>query len=795
MQKSLSLSKLTPYPIYIVGIFLIIIQILNIFPFMFTPIGWGKTIVFRIIFSVMLFLFACQILFKKIDLNLLIEKTKPVKNILTILVLIIIIYAISAVFSVDQQMSLWGEPSRAGGFINFALYIIFGIFLFFVIKEKDWQKIIDLTVLLGIIVSIVAVFQQFGIFGKYLVPFSFRPISTIGNAIILSTYLVLMSFLPISLGIKTDKLWRKIFYFFASALSIFVTIVFVQTRGAYIGLFFGALCFFFFYPKRIGKLKLKIATLLAIFLLSAFSFKIFMDKHVEYYQKIPPIISSALDRGLSVFEGTKIIESRISAWEISLKALKEKPIFGFGPENFRIAFDKYYDPSLPIIGPNSNGDAPTEWWDRAHNFIFDISITAGLPALLLYIALFFVLIYTLVKGIKNDKENAILYNGFLATFIAYLTTLFFSFDNFDTYLIFFILIGFLMFLSSNYKIQYQSFANQDKNEKYSGFFIKSLNKLYPFRIPISIILFIFLAYFVLVNNIKPLRINEKLNIANFYASENRCDKALEILNIIPDNSTIINSFVNQTYAHTVYDCQKSNIKPAITLAQKAVEVLIKNAKNQPNQLQNWIALSEYSEILIEEKNKLTDNSFVPNAEMLNLKSEAISYFQKAISLSPKRQLILKDWAKLGISTADYKLANEKADTCISLNENYTYCLWLKAIIEGYLGNTAEFDRLSIIAKQGGIQTESAESLQMIANMYIKTNNYKDLISVYIKLIELSTEKTANNKTQKAQLYASLAVAYQKIGKTKEARESALKILEIEPSAKPLVDEFLKTLSQ
>jgi len=44
-----------------------------------------------------------------------------------------------------------------------------------------------------------------------------------------------------------------------------------------------------------------------------------------------------------------------------------------------IAFDKYYDPSLFKITSSNN----LVWWDRAHNFIFDIGVTAGIPALMI----------------------------------------------------------------------------------------------------------------------------------------------------------------------------------------------------------------------------------------------------------------------------------------------------------------------------------------------------------------------------------------------------------------------------
>jgi tetratricopeptide (TPR) repeat protein len=283
-----------------------------------------------------------------------------------------------------------------------------------------------------------------------------------------------------------------------------------------------------------------------------------------------------------------------------------------------------------------------------------------------------------------------------------------------------------------------------------------------------------------------------MNIASYDVSKNKCDSALERVDAVLNSKTIIDSFVKQRYAGIAFDCQSQSQNPAL-LAENVVKALKTNAESHPARLQNWIALSEYSNILIEQKNKLTNNDFVPSQEMMVLKTRANSAFEKAVSLSPKRQMIFKDWAKLGISTADYNLAEEKADACIALNQNYVYCWWLKALAKSYLGDKAGFQELLSTAKEKGLETEGKEILELMANMYIKTNDYNNLIDTYLKIIAITPEKTAAEKTAKAQLYASLATAYKEVGKIKEARESALKILELEPNAKPLVDEFLKTL--
>ncbi|GAI66785.1 unnamed protein product, partial [marine sediment metagenome] len=57
------------------------------------------------------------------------------------------------------HFSLWGNPYRSGGFVNFSFYIIFAVITFLIVRQKDWQKIWDFTIIVGILISIITIFQ------------------------------------------------------------------------------------------------------------------------------------------------------------------------------------------------------------------------------------------------------------------------------------------------------------------------------------------------------------------------------------------------------------------------------------------------------------------------------------------------------------------------------------------------------------------------------------------------------------------------------------------------------------
>lgn len=77
-------------------------------------------------------------------------------------------------------------------------------------------------------------------------------------------------------------------------------------------------------------------------------------------------------------------EARILVWESAAEAIKEKPFFGWGLENFSIPFTKYFNNELYLKENFSE-----IWFDKAHNFFFDLLVSVGLVgAMALFIVLF-----------------------------------------------------------------------------------------------------------------------------------------------------------------------------------------------------------------------------------------------------------------------------------------------------------------------------------------------------------------------------------------------------------------------
>jgi O-antigen ligase/tetratricopeptide (TPR) repeat protein len=756
---------------YLIGIFLILaLPLLNIPP-LFYPAAWGGTITFRVIFSVLIFIFTRELLIKEGYFKEIISKIKNIPSLVSIpLAIFTGLVILSTIFSMDPLFSFWGSPYRGDGSLNLILYIIFAVFCYLVIKTDDWKKVFNAGIGAAVLVSFIGLAQQFKFLGgDFLVSYATRPPSTLGNPDTLATYLLLFIFLALVLSFKEKNLYFKIFYFSSFVLFLFV-IFLTLCRATFLGLAVGLAWFLFFYrfkKQSLNKYKIIVGILLIIVLSS-------LIYYFNSNSTFPKIIQN--NNTLMLLKSRLSIKDvlggngRISGWKIAWQGLKDKPLLGYGPENFSIAFDKHYDPKLADINTSFGGT----WWDRAHNFLFDTGITMGIPALITYLVFFIFLFYLLHKIKREDSDNSLICLGIQTTFIAYFVNNFFSFDAFGTYIILFLLIGYTLFLVSK--------NNAEKiiriNERTKG-----LKKLILF------LLFIFLIWFLWQDNIKPLVINSSINWADYYTGleQPSCEKAKAKMEKVINNHSFLDSYVYISYADVFRVCNLDENRSAQekeNFSKIAIKTLQNAVKIRPYYTKSWIYLGFFQNYLLEMDLK--------NKDAL---AQANYYFQKANDLSPKRLEVFSEWGKTFWVAQDYNKAEEKFQKCTSLDPTYGICWWYSGLTQIYLGNDSQAKKNIDISRQDGFNTETDSSLNQLGKIYSKLVNkspsnfhyYNDLSAIYKKLVEI--------RPTVFQYHATLAFVYSKLGEYDKARQEASIVLELSPASRASVGEFLKTLPQ
>jgi len=767
--------------VYKIGFFIILALPILAVPPLFHPAAWGKTIVFRIIFSILIFFFIYQIIYHKSDIILEKLKSKPVKMILGILALLFVLSLLSTVFSPEKSFSFWGSPYRAGGFLNFAFYIIFAVLTFLILKPKDWKLIWNVSIGTALAVSIFSLLQIFGVFKEFLVSYGARMPGTLGSTIFLALYLSFFVFLSLSFIIIEKNKIKKNFYIIFLLLIAYVIFLSV-TRAVFLGLLIGGLYFILFYPKKLAFLKIATLVLLTLGALGIY----YINTPSEKISSSPFITKNYTLTTLIYKLKTNLIfeDPRFSYWIIAINSLKEKPLLGYGPENFSIGFDKYFDPSLPNLNYMTMGQV-----DRAHNFIFDTAVTMGIPALLTFLSLFGVIFWQLqkLKNLHKSEEISInqrlVAHGIQATLIAYFIGVSFSFDTFDTYLIFFLLVGYCLHLIySNNKIIENQLLSTKINEK------TLLKKTIKYRKALIVLLFFLLVLFIWQYNLKPLLINNELNWANFYSKSGECQKAIDKIEKVLPSHSFIDSYILLKYSDILKDCQKTNPGKGEEFTQKSIQILEKVSKLRPTYTRTWILLGIYHNLLVEKKQNLKSE------EKESILSKAELYFNKALQLNPKGQQIFLELSDTYLLWGKYDEAKKMAEQCIKINANLGNCWLQKALSNIVLGELTQAKENIEKASQNKLNVNSKESLSQLLVIYLtaiqnlKNTNleyYKPLIEIYKKLISLSPDNF--------QYHASLAYTYKTLGEYKKAREEAMIVIELSPGSKPSVEEFLRTL--
>ncbi|MDD4996343.1 MAG: O-antigen ligase family protein, partial [Patescibacteria group bacterium] len=136
---------------------------------------------------------------------------------------------------------------------------------------------------------------------------------------------------------------------------------------------------------------------------------------------------------------------RFDAWLIGLKGFIDRPLSGWGWENYNLIFNKYYQPRYLVKGIDAT------WFDRSHNQVIDVLALSGPFGLVSYLSIFgaiFWLIYKKTKRGDTSKKNiSLVILGLM--FLAYFIQNLFVFDTPAPLIIFYFSLGLVYFIASD----------------------------------------------------------------------------------------------------------------------------------------------------------------------------------------------------------------------------------------------------------------------------------------------------------------------------------------------------------
>ncbi|MDP2650807.1 MAG: O-antigen ligase family protein, partial [bacterium] len=218
-------------------------------------------------------------------------------------------------------------------------------------------------------------------------------------------------------------------------LFFLATFVFTQTRGAYLGLAVGFLLFTLLLLACLRREKKKltlgaigVSTLILISIGSIFVFKGsgFITGN-QILNRIA-VVSDLTNLGAA--------RERYLGWIIAFESFKDRPLFGWGPENYDIAFNEHYNYLAAKDEP---------WFDSSHNQLMDVLAEGGIVGLSLYLFWIGTIFYTVRKLLKRGTKDKLIGAIIAGTYLGFLIQGWFLFDTFPMYLGLFPLLGFAYF--------------------------------------------------------------------------------------------------------------------------------------------------------------------------------------------------------------------------------------------------------------------------------------------------------------------------------------------------------------
>lgn len=658
----------------------------------------------------------------------------------------IAVSALATIFSVEPAKSFWGAADRS---LTGGLFIYLHYFLFFIVltgvfdrKKEDYLRLFKITILIGIFMS------AWGFYQTYTgLP---RINSLMGNPTYLSNFLIFSIFLSAYLFFMSGK--DKIRFFYLGTIPVFSAGIYLAlSRGPILGLLVsiilmvGVFGIIFFKKNHKKTLKIFIPSLVLILAM--------------VYFLMPMIEGSVLLGRFKTSLTDASAETRISNWGTAFKAIADKPILGWGQENFDIAFYKYAD-SSKFLSDNLN----LTWFDRAHNNILDIGVTEGVLGigayLLIWVAVFVVLLHLFKLG---HKKEAIIFSMFL---IAYFVGNLLFFDSLVTFLPFIFILAFLSDFSSDIKFGLIEKAGEQ---------MKAFKK-YSSKENIQAIWSI-----VVILGVVGVVVNVQVARASYYYYNIKFEKY-------------------QDFNDYLYSYEKVlSIRPGVFRedATYSVSRIVVNNKINDSELSDKIKpiTKELNELYTERPLDIKPYYYGAKINLLDFELSADDdalvraqdLLEQAIKISPTRQVFYMDLARVKMNQGYFEQAVAEMEKARELNPAYSRPHFYLTVLYLLNGQDRLAEEAFARAGERGIAYDKVDinNLLYIADYFIPKGENDRAMQILEEILRLDEQNVSARK--------KAAVLYAEMGDKEKARKYAMIIWNIDISLRQEAEDFIRYL--
>ncbi|MCE9585925.1 O-antigen ligase family protein [Candidatus Uhrbacteria bacterium] len=635
---------------------------LGIFGGLLLPLVFIPVVIFPFVFSKLIFF---QVLVGMtfpayLALAWMEPSYRPKKHVLYFAILAYFIaLGLSVIFAVDPYRAWWGNQERMNGLFTVLHFLAWLTMTVGIMKTwVQWKTLLNYQVVLSAVMAIVAILQKINP-NLLLFPAGERVGGLLDNPIYMAAYQIFnFFFLALLFWRNPNRNWRIVYgMIFVLDIAAFVL---AQSRGALLGLAAGLVAFAFYTALFTENKKLRYGVFGLLFAMFAGYGGLFLAKD------IPVIQSSPLHRYVD-FQGA--VRTRLIAWDIAWQGFVERPLTGWGFDNFHILFNLKYNPQSLRFGSYET------WFDRAHNTVMDVLSMTGIFGFLTFFGIYGAIFYSTWRAFRKKWIDLPIAAILFSLPVAYFVQNLFVFDHpagFSmSYLLFALIIAATRgeFVGEKEAMAEKHKETGSMNAPWTGF----------------VVLTIVMALVVVRTSINPFQISRKALQANAYFSSN------------PQIAYQIALDASNTW--TPYLDEQTFL-----LSRNMITLL---GSGGAEKVPNWKEMYELAKKLsLEEISRHPRNThprfiFARMAQevMGLIKSEAVvseQMYKSAIETSPKRQQLHYGLARLYLMTGNLDPALNVFREVITFDPDFGEAYW-------NLGITLMYDKRELEAGAESVQ--------------------------------------------------------------------------------------------
>jgi O-antigen ligase len=320
---------------------------------------------------------------------------------------------LSMIFAVDPLRAWWGNQERMNGLFTLLHFLAWLTMAVSVLKTWDqWRRLLNYEVVLSAIMAIVALLQKVNP-NLLLFPAGPRVGGLLDNPIYMGAYQIFNLFFLALLMLKTRSKGARIWYAVLAFIDVSAFVA-AQSRGALLGLGAGIVVFALWYALFTKSKKTRYSIL-------GIAACIFVAYGLLFALRDTAIIRNSAFHRLVDFSGS--VETRFIAWRIAWQGFLERPLTGWGFDNFHILFNQHYNPESLRFGTYET------WFDRAHNTVLDVLSMTGIFGFVTFFGIFAALFYSVWRAFKQQWIDLTFASILVALPVAYFVQNLFVFDH------------------------------------------------------------------------------------------------------------------------------------------------------------------------------------------------------------------------------------------------------------------------------------------------------------------------------------------------------------------------------